>query len=109
MPFCCQVHLPLRYHSKADTAEAKGNSLADHVAKTEALQNENKQLTTAFPFQPPSNLTDMVKFQGMAPENRHLDTQGRQPELTQSCGYTQTGGLSFPLKLNILFCNIFTS
>lgn len=76
MPFCCQVHLPLRYHSKADTAEAKGNSLADHVAKTEALQNENKLLSTASPFQPPRNLTDVVQFQGEAPENRHLDAQG---------------------------------
>ena len=72
-----------RYHSKADTAEAKGNSSADHVAKTEAVKNENNQLTPAFPFQPPSNLTDTVKFQGTAPENRHLDTQGRKTERTQ--------------------------
>ena len=55
-------------HSKADTAEAKGNSSADHTTKTAALQNDNNQLTTTFSFQPPSNLTDtLLNFHEMAP------------------------------------------
>lgn len=61
-------------HSKADTAEAKGNSSADHTAKTAALQNDNNQLTTYFPFQLPSNLTNtLLNFQETAP-NGEKDT-----------------------------------
>ena len=56
-------------HSKPDTAEAKGNSLADHAAKAVALQNKNNQLTADFSFLLPSNLTDtLLKFQGTVPE-----------------------------------------
>lgn len=42
--------------SKADTTETKENSLADHTAKAAVTQIISDQLTTAFPFQPPSNL-----------------------------------------------------
>lgn len=61
-------------HSRADTAEAKGNSLVDHTAKTAALQNDNNQLTTYSPFQLPSNLTNtLLNFQKTAP-NGEKDT-----------------------------------
>lgn len=52
-------------HSKADTTKAKG-TLADHIAKTAALQNENHQLTAVLSFQPPSNFTNtLLNFHGM--------------------------------------------
>ncbi|TKC51902.1 hypothetical protein EI555_021439, partial [Monodon monoceros] len=48
--------------------------------------------------EPPSNLTDMVQFQGTAPENRHLDTQGRQPELTRRLWIHADGGPILPFE-----------
>ena len=44
-------------HSKSETTETKGNSLADRTTKTAALQNGNSQLTAVFFSLPVTLLT----------------------------------------------------
>ena len=56
-------------HSKADTAKAKGNSLVDNAPKQKLYKPTRTNEPLPFPFQPPSNLTDILfKFQRMVPD-----------------------------------------
>lgn len=71
MQFCYQMCLILlRYQAiQGPTLPRQKETLANHAGKAAASQIIHDQLTTAFPFQSPSNLSSMLsRFQRTAPD-----------------------------------------